>query len=176
LPGGYNELIISECDGACQEGCFQLYDPRLYLIGIGDLGEECWSYPGRFWLTGESPPEDATVTRVQYAVHIAEDEYDESGDFRCSDYEVYIDTDTDDTDPGVCVYDNRGGVTDGGYDDDPENDADIDLQWRETHAFDGQPAMQTWRLCIADTTPGGAGHAWLFAYSLRICWESCGDE
>lgn len=68
---------------------------------------------------------------------------------------------------GVCVWDTLGGTTDGGWDDDPENDADIDLRGRETTALNGYLVNQQWDLSATDCTWLNTGYIdqwWLYVY------------
>ncbi len=153
-----------EC--AVETGCFEVCMP-VSQMSVPDHDLACWTFREP-WFMSLPPkptwaPEGAVVTKVQYKLAIR------GASLRCSDYEVSLDNDPCDTNPGVVVYDNLGGFTDGGYDDDPETDRDIELDWRETHAFDGQSVHQDWTVCVADTVWAYSGY--VTDLCLRICWE-----
>lgn len=101
------------------------------------------------WRTSLPPqptwaPVDAVVTKIEYRVVL-------ESSIRCSDFEISLGSDGDNNSAHVILYDNLGGMTDGGYDDDPEDDRDIDLDWRQTNAFNGQSVHQEWSVCFENT-------------------------
>jgi len=70
--------------------------------------------------------------------------------FWCSDYEIGLSsTARGGTADYLLVWDNAGGQTDGGADDDLANDSDIDLD-DSASAFDGQAVNQRWYLVVKD--------------------------
>jgi len=101
-------------------------------------------------------PAGRRVTKVEYRIRV--DDRGDPRDFYCGDYEIYL---SNATHGGAVaylnVYDNLGAETDGGYDDDAEDDSDIDLNWRTTHAFDGELVDQTWYVGVTDKWPSAYG-------------------
>ncbi len=153
-----------EC--AVETGCFEVCMP-VSQMSVPDHDIACWTFREP-WFMSLPPkptwaPEGAVVTKMQYKLAIR------GASLHCSDYEVSLDNDPCDTTPGVVVYDKLGGFTDGGYDDDPEMDRDIELDWRETHVFDGQSVHQDWTVCVADAVWAYSGY--VTDLCLRICWE-----
>ncbi len=164
ITTGLDYPLDIEC--AVETGCFEVC-MSVGQLSVPDHATACWTFHEP-WLLSLPPkptwaPEGAVVTKMRYKLAVR------GASLRCSDYEISLDNDPCDTDPGLVVYDNLGGFTDGGYDDDPETDRDIELDWRETHAFDGQSVHQDWTACVADTLSGYSGYA--TDLCLRICWE-----
>jgi subtilisin-like proprotein convertase family protein len=110
-------------------------------------------------------PTNAYVTGVEYRIRI--DDQGDPSTFYCGDYEIYIGAAST---PDHLVYDNLGGRTDGGYDDDIDDDSDIYLTWRSTTFFNGEPANQAWRVRVADVYAGDVGQ--LDYFEFMIYWES----
>lgn len=122
-------------------------------------------------MTLSSAPADATVTSLGYQVRLIDNG---DGDFYCGDYELWLFS------GGVAqerlIYDNLGGRTDGGFDDDTDDDNDIWLNWRSTSYFNGETANQPWGILIYDRYAADEG---LLQYlNLEIGWEvaSSGDS
>lgn len=121
-------------------------------------------------LRDASAPAGAQVTNLRYRTRIADGG---DGDFWCGDYEIWLFS--GDFAFEQRVYDNLGGATDGGYDDDAADDADIYLNWRSTSFFDGEDPNQWWGILIHDNLSGDDG---LMNYvEFEIDWEtpSTGD-
>ena len=172
LMSGSLAEIVTELDYpvdiecAVETGFFEVCMP-VSPMPVPDYDAACWTFHEPWLLSMPAKPtwapEGALVTKMQYKLAIG------GASLRCSDYEVSLDNDPCDAEPGVIVYDNLGEFTDGGCDDDPETDRDIELDWRETHAFDGQSVHRNWTVCVADTQWGYNGQ--VTQLCLRICWE-----
>jgi hypothetical protein len=66
----------------------------------------------------------------------------------------------------------EGGPTDEGADDDPEDDYDIELWWREeATAFDGDSVNDTWGLKVQDQWPSPEDEGYIDYLSLRIYYD-----
>ncbi|MBN2590500.1 MAG: hypothetical protein JXA96_11620 [Sedimentisphaerales bacterium] len=116
-------------------------------------------------------PEGAIVTEVRYRMFICP--FHELP-FRCSDYEVHLSSDAHGgAMEYLSVYDNLGGLTDQNYDDDTQDDGDIELIWRTTHAFDGENPNQTWYTLIKDTQTGNTGCLGVFGFEIH--WTLGGE-
>jgi len=109
-----------------------------------------------YFLNNNFAPDDSRVTNVEYRLRI-----DDTGDenyFWCEDYQVYLSSSVfAGVSPDNLVYDNLGGWFDNGYDDDPENDSDIYLNWRSTSYFNGENPNQYWGCIVIDTYAGDSG-------------------
>lgn len=113
-------------------------------------------------------PLGALTINLEYRLLINNDPA--PGDIRCSDYEIYLSSDTQGgAVPFLLVYDNLGGATDGGFDDDTADDADIYLNYRPTSAFDGEDPNQSWHVIVRDTVAGSTGK--VEYVDLRVYWE-----
>lgn len=143
--------------------------PREFIYADTPLfiPDDGWAYT--YYLDNSFAPTGAVVTKVEYQVRI-----DDTGDpntFWCGDYEIYISSSTaplaspDDE----LVYDNLGGWTDGGFDDDTDDDTDIWLNWRSTDYFNGESPNQYWGVYIIDTIPDDSGE--LDYVNLRIYYQ-----
>jgi hypothetical protein len=163
--------IDIECASSETGDYFELCMPS--PLRVNDLDSACWTFMEP-WLTSLPPrptwaPVDAVVTKIEYQVLLEREMRHSSLGIRCNDYEISIDSSPTDVHPAVMVYDKLGGVTDMGFDDDQENDQDIDLNWRQTGAFNGQSVHQDWTVCFADTARTYAGT--VTKLCLRIYWE-----
>lgn len=133
-----------------------------------------WSVPDegyrKRWFTNNSfAPPGATVTNVTYRIRI--DDEGDPNSFYCRDYEIYISSSSSSgTQSDNLVYNNLGGRTDGGYDDDVEDDSDIYLNWRSTNYFDGEDANQYWGFEVYDNLTGDQGEVDYFG--IEIFWET----
>ncbi|MBA7657841.1 hypothetical protein ES703_65784 [subsurface metagenome] len=134
-----------------------------------------WAIPDNgfnstWFLNNSFAPSGATVTNVEYRLRI-----DDTGDpntFWCEDYEIYISSSTSTPPPfpkDDLVYDNLGGRTDGGLDDDAEDDSDIYLNWRSTSHFNGEDPNQYWGVYIIDNWTPDSGQ--LDYLELRIYYQ-----
>ena len=131
---------------------------------IDDL--EFWDQPFRTALT---LPDDAYVTNVEYKTRVSY--VSEPTTFACEDYEIYLYSER--LIPiGIYynVYDNLGSLTDGGYDDDEEDDRDIYLNWRSTDYFNGDDPSGWWGARVEDNMILYSGKIDYFNY--RIYWET----
>jgi hypothetical protein len=100
-------------------------------------------------VTISDAPAEAYVTAVLYRVDVQPKGDPE--DFWCRDYEIYLSNDTHGGPVDhLCVWDNEGGKTDEGQDDDPEDDSSIFLQRLLPTAFDDEPVNQKWYVCVRD--------------------------
>ena len=165
LASGLSLPMDLECaKGAATKDYFELCMPE--SMPVPDGQSECWTFKEP-WLMIFPPqptwaPANAVVTKIEYKLLIGPS-------IRCADYEISIDIDPTDASAGVVVYDNLGGLTDMGYDDDTENDRDIELNWRQTNAFNGQSVHQDWTVCFDDAFLGYSGT--VTELCLRIYWE-----
>jgi hypothetical protein len=146
-----------------ESGYVYLYSGTLNA-GIPDDGWLCW-HP----TPTDVIPADATITEVLYSCLI-----DDTGDpstFYCGDYEIWLSNATHGfCTEYQCVYDNLGTRTDGGYDDDGEDDSDIYLNFRSTSVFNGESPDQQWMFLVKDNWSGDAGM--LVWAELIIYWET----
>lgn len=130
------------------------------------IPDEGWS--DRYFLNNSFAPSGAVVTDVEYSLRISD-----TGDpntFWCGDYQIYISSSTiAGTQLDDLVYDNLGGQTDGGYDDDAENDSDIELSFRSTSYFNGESPNQYWGVYIVDNLIDDSGQ--LNYIKLRIYYQ-----
>ncbi len=100
-------------------------------------------------LQASGAPAGATITDVKYRLKV--DDRGDPSNFWCSDYEIHLSNDTHggSTKYKTC-WNNYGGKTDEGRDDDAANDSDIFLNWRSTNAFNGENPNQRWYVRIED--------------------------
>jgi murein DD-endopeptidase MepM/ murein hydrolase activator NlpD len=126
----------------------------------------------RLFFTNDSfAPNGATVTGVEYRFRIKPGEDDDEGEnFHAEDYKIYVSSSqSEGTREDVNVYNNFGGRTDGGNDDDDADDADIYLDWRSVSLFDDEDANQYWGFVIKDTQSGDRGQ--IDYLDMRIHYE-----
>jgi hypothetical protein len=114
-------------------------------------------------------PAGAWVTNVEYRLRI-----DDNGDpstFYCGDYAIYLSSEANGApNKYLLVYNHLGTRTDGGYDDDTEDDSDIYINWRSTSAFNGENPNQKWCVWVEDTLSGDSG---IMSYiEFKIHWEA----
>jgi subtilisin-like proprotein convertase family protein len=110
-------------------------------------------------------PAGAAVTGLEYRMQI--EHPGDPADFFAGDYEIYLFSGGGAREH--LVYDNLGGHTDGGFDDDPEDDSDIYLNWRVTNYFNGESLDQEWGVWIDDIYAGDYG---ILRYlEFNIYWE-----
>lgn len=109
-------------------------------------------------------PSGATVTDLRYRLRIS-DEGD--GAFYCGDYEIWLFS--GDVEWEHRVYDNLGGRTDGGFDDDSADDLDIYLNWRNTSFFDGETPNDWWGVLVWDNLSGDDGE--LDYIEFEVDWQ-----
>ena len=136
-----------------------------------------WEIPdagsmARYFTNDNFAPDGAEVTNVEYRLRIIP--YTDASNFFAQDYEIYLySSTTSEVKEDNLVYDNLGGETDGGYDDDAEDDADIYLDWRTTDYFNGERANQHWGVLIYDRFEQDKGN--LDYFEFRIHWETTGE-
>ncbi|MEM1270286.1 MAG: starch-binding protein [Bacteroidota bacterium] len=104
-------------------------------------------------------PAGALVTRVEYRLKV-EDEGNTN--FQTSDYEIQLER----SNRIITLLDRPGGTTDAGTDDDPEDDADLEIEWRTVNYFNGLLANAEWGIEITDYTLPDDGQ--LTFFELRI--------
>lgn len=174
LASGLDYPVDLECGTALESAAeTEHFELRMQAgaLGVPDADSACWVFTEPY-LTSLPPiptwaPEGAVVARIEYKLAVR------GPDLRCRDYEIHLDNDPYDSDPGVRLYDNQGGLTDEGYDDDVENDRDLELGWTATHVFDGQSVHQDWTVCVSDTVSGHSGY--LAELCLHIFYEVDSD-
>lgn len=111
-------------------------------------------------------PSDAVVANVEYRLRI--DDTGSDLNFWCGDYEIYISSSpSPDALEDTLVYDNLGSWTDGGFDDDAEDDSDIYLNWRSTSYFNGEDPNQYWGIYIVDNMSGDSGQLDYLEYRIH---------
>lgn len=142
--------------------------PNPFLISSGSVNslipDEGWLWTRVIW-EGDPIPGGAYVTNLEYRLRIGDAGNPDS--FYCGDYEIYLFSGTAERD--LLIYDNLGGRTDGGFDDDVEDDSDIYLNWRNTHYFDGEDPGQYWGVWIDDVYAGDYGI--LNYIEFYVYWE-----
>ena len=147
-------------------------DTGIIPLGSGNVDmyiEDNTGTAQAYQLSNPIAPAGAAVTLLEYRTRIA-DEGD--GFFYCQDYELWLYSGAPAFE--LCVYDNLGGQTDGGNDDDVEDDSDIYLNWRTTDFFNGEDPNQTWGIVCWDNLSGNDG---VMNYiEFMVHWEaSCPD-
>ncbi len=113
----------------------------------------------------QAPP-GAVVTNFEYRTYIGPQGGDPST-FYCGDYEIYLFTGAAERE--LLVYDNLGGRTDGGHDDDAADDGNIYLNHRTTHFFDGDDARGYFGIWVDDIYASDSGQ--LNYLDLWVHWE-----
>ena len=149
---GPDEGYGIEAAGSCNNGASGLFR-------MNDLGYRWLGVP----IT--CAPAGSYVTNVEYRLRI--DDQGDPNNFFCGDYEISIESDMGGL---LLVYDNLGLDTDGGYDDDPEDDSDIYLNWRSTSYFNGETPNQTWWVKAEDTMSSDVGQ--MDYFSFYVYWNS----
>jgi hypothetical protein len=140
-------------------------------IGSGQVD---YVIPDLTWLCYEmwnttSIPSDAYVTSIDYRLRVGYDT--DPATFFAGDYEIWLSSAAHGScSDYLCVYDNLGGRTDGGYDDDAEDDADIYLNWRTTTAFYGESPSQHWFAKVKDVYSGD--HGLINYVEMYVNWEA----
>ena len=120
-------------------------------VTIPDLGSN-----GIYFLDNSFAPNDAIVTGVDYTIRVGDDNNPNA--FWTSDYRIYISSNSAQLAiVDVLVWNNEGGQTDSGDDDDLANDSDIFLFWRSTSLFNGESPNQYWGVYVEDVVAGDSG-------------------
>lgn len=119
-------------------------------------------------------PPGAVITRIDFRFKL-EDEAGGNGQFYCGDYDAWLSgSDTPTASAEVLIMDYTPNTrNDEGGDDDPENDNDIEIEWRTTDAFNGQTANQYWGMQVTDGANVDDGQ--LTFFELRIYYRIAGD-
>jgi len=142
---------------------------ELYSGTINMYIEDNTGYAQYYRMRNEIAPPGSWVTNLEYRTRI-DDEGD--GNFYCGDYELWLFS--GDAAWETCIYANLGGATDGGYDDDVDDDADIYLNWRNTHYFDGETPNQWWGIICYDNWSGDDGE--MNYIELKVHWQSPSEQ
>lgn len=146
--------------GSRSAGTIELYSGLVNMYITDNTGSgQCYR------MRNQTAPGDAYVTNLEYRTRI-EDEGD--GNFYCGDYELWLCS--GDCAWELCVYDNLGGTTDWGYDDDAEDDDDIYLNWRNTHHFDGESPNDWWGIICYDNLSSDDGQ--MNYIEFKVHWET----
>jgi hypothetical protein len=138
-------------------------------VGSGQINNPI---PDQGWLwqrvidTLGQAPAGAVVTNLEYRTYIGPQ--DDPSNFYCGDYEIHLFTGTAERE--LMIYDNLGGRTDGGYDDDAADDGDIYLNHRNTHYFDGDDALDFFGIWIDDVYSADYGQ--LNYIEFWVYWEA----
>ena len=135
---------------------------------IGEVGP--WNIPELGWMyrylgNNSFAPSGSKITNVEYRIRIGDK--GSPSTFYAGDYEIWLSSSTSAGVNDDClVYDNLGGRTDGGYDDDSADDSDIYLYWRSTNCFDGEDPNQYWGIKIYDRFSGDSGELNYFYFRI----------
>ncbi|MCM2258315.1 MAG: S8 family serine peptidase, partial [Vicinamibacteria bacterium] len=167
--------------GPMAEGATAITPPTVvnstghYTLSSGTLNrpvpDQGWASLG-LTVIGFGAPAGSTTTRLSYRLRIHNDA--DPYAFWCSDYRIFLSsTATGGAAPSVLVYENLGDQTDLGFDDDPEDDYDIYLDWRTTHAFDGQDPNQTWFVYVTDDLQDDTG--FIEYVEFDVYWDGPDD-
>jgi|GEM_PF-2525311 len=116
-------------------------------------------------------PEHAVVTavRVKLKIQDAGEHCDGSGSaMYCSDIRIQLNSNQHMLGQGWALWDANPGRTDGGWDDDVENDQDIELDRICESFFDGEPVNQGWYLDVWDESFGDMAE--LAQLEVWICY------
>ncbi len=133
---------------------------------IPDLG---WAWRWVQVAAGSGAPVGAQTTNLKYRLRIHNDS--SPANIYCGDYEVYLSsTARGGAIPHFLVYNNLGGRTDGGFDDDTADDSDIYLNLRQTSHFNGEDPNQRWYVYIQDTLGGDTG--FLQYIEFQVFWDA----
>ncbi len=124
-------------------------DPRSQYCGFGLTS---------FEISGA--PAGATVSRVKYTTRIVHQ--------HVGDLIVYIGTFSN---LSLKVWDRWGHATDESLDDDPEDDADVQLIGRETTYYNGETVNQHWELFVSDCAWWNTGYIdyWYIYVYYWVC-------
>ena len=122
---------------------------------------------------GSEAPSGSVTTNLKYRLRIHNDS--NPANFYCGDYEIYLSSEAQGGgSPTHLVYDNLGGATDGGFDDDAADDSDIYLNLRETAFFNGEDPNQQWYVYVIDNWSGDSG--FLHYIEFDVYWEAPGTS
>lgn len=124
-------------------------DSGNFILSSGSLDQPIPDN-GYYWIgmrTTETLPSTAYVTELKYRLRI--DDNGDSSSFYCGDYQIYLSYGSASRD--VLVYDHLGERTDGGHDDDADDDSDIYLNWRSTYSFNGEDPTDYFYLWVDDS-------------------------
>ncbi len=123
----------------------------------------------RWVQVGSGAPAGAVTTNLQYRLRLHNDA--NPSNFYCGDYDIYLSSDArGGAVPHLLVYDNLGVRTDGGFDDDAEDDNDIYLNLRSTNQFNGENPNQRWYVYVIDRFSGDVGY--LQYIEFQVFWET----
>ena len=117
-------------------------------------------------------PAGAVITKIEVSFHITPWEAMRGIDFlRCDDFDIAL---LDSQNNSWSLWSQWGGHTDEGWDQDPEDDADIDLRQVEIHAFDGENPNQSWTLAFHDLHENSDWGMLRSAPLVQIHWRTNG--
>ncbi len=118
---------------------------------------------------GSTAPTGSTTTNLEYRLRIHKDS--DPGSIYCGDFEIYLSSSA--RGGAVAehlVYNNLGARTDGGFDDDAADDADIYINFRDSSYFNGEDPNQQWYVYIRDTLAQDTG--FLQYIEFRVHWQA----
>ncbi|MBI4603078.1 MAG: S8 family serine peptidase, partial [Planctomycetes bacterium] len=166
--GGGASVVIDDLLEAGGEGA----DTGNFTISSGNVNDAIPDL-GFAWrwvrVTSGGAPAGARTTLLEYRLRIHNDS--NPGSIYCGDYEIYLSSAArGGAVPHFLVYDNLGGRTDGGADDDTEDDSDIYLNLRTTSHFNAEDPNQQWYVFIRDTESSDTG--FLQFIEFRVHWET----
>ena len=140
-------------------GSIELYSGQIDVYIEDNTGQ------GQYYrMRSQVAPAGAEVTDLRYRLRIDDDG---DGAFYCGDYEIWLFS--GDAAWETRVYNNLGGATDGGFDDDAADDSDIYLNFRSTSFFDGEDPNQWWGVLVLDNLSGDDGD--LNYIEFQVDWE-----
>lgn len=118
---------------------------------------------------GSAAPPGSVTTSLRYRLRVHNDSSPAS--IYCGDYEIYLSSAArGGATPHWLVYNNLGGRTDGGFDDDAADDSDIYLDLRSTSHFNGEDPNQRWYAYIIDNLGGDFGY--LQYIEFQVFWNA----
>ena len=126
----------------------------------GDNNGAGWDIPDEDWTavggTEQNAPAGSTVTGITFRLRISPNRNNDT--FYAGDFEIMLASERMlNQDQGINVYGPVGFETDGGYDDDVEDDYDIFLDGWWSGALNGEPADQPLYIIVADRFAGDVG-------------------
>ncbi|UCD38248.1 MAG: hypothetical protein JSW54_01850 [Fidelibacterota bacterium] len=160
----YYAVIVWDTEGMGMRSGAESVETPAAVIYQEFSDEGPWEIPdndyiARYFTDNTFAPVNAVVDSVKYRLRVSPTgDPEDYGNFWCGDYQIYIYSSYTTThEEDDLVYDNLGGWSDDGYDDDIDDDYDIYLNWRKSTHFNGEYANQYWGIYIVDNYLGDSG-------------------